>query len=73
MQKYRKNHLEMKALTLLKAAYKFLNTLAEQKSGHLNVILSWFSSSNSGFICFFLFCKSEFGLVGFLHKDGFFH
>ena len=29
MQKYRKNYLEMIALTLLQAAFKFLNTFAE--------------------------------------------
>ena len=29
MQKYKKNHLEMMALALLKAAFKFLNTFAE--------------------------------------------
>ena len=32
MQKYRKNHLEMIAMTPLKAAFKFLNTFAEEKS-----------------------------------------
>ena len=30
MRKYTKNHLEMIALTLLKAAFKFLNTFANK-------------------------------------------
>ena len=47
MQK--KSHLEMIAPTLLESVFKFLNTYA-----HLNIILLWLSSSNSGFACFFL-------------------
>ena len=35
-----KNHLEMIAQTLLKAAFKFLITFADQKSRRLNVILN---------------------------------
>ena len=38
MQKYKKNHLEMIAPSLLKADFKFLNTLREYKSWRLDVI-----------------------------------
>ena len=46
--------MEMIAPMLLKAAFKFLNTVAEEKSLRLKVILLWLSSSNSGLFAFFL-------------------
>ena len=42
-----KKILEMIAPTLLKALFKFLSTLAEQKSQRLIVILLWLSSGSN--------------------------
>ena len=47
-------------MTLLKAAFKFLNIFAEQKPRHLIVILLCFRLQTADF-----FCKSTFGLVVF--------
>ena len=72
MEKYRNNCLEMIAPTQLKVVFLILEHVCRIKFRRLSIILLWFLTSNSRFVCFF-FALSVFGIGSFfLHKDDFF-
>ena len=68
MQKYKKNYLEMIALSLLEADFKFLNIWRlKNLSCECNVLASIIFKQQ---ICLLFFRKSAFGVVVFFFTQG---